>query len=31
VRSSSVEIERFKDDPGRIEAMTVQELRTALR
>ncbi|XP_062166805.1 DNA-(apurinic or apyrimidinic site) endonuclease, chloroplastic isoform X2 [Alnus glutinosa] len=30
VRSSSVEIERFKDDPGRIEAMTVQELRTAL-
>ncbi|GLT71015.1 hypothetical protein SLA2020_430600 [Shorea laevis] len=30
VRSSSVEIERFKDDPARIEAMTVQELRTAL-
>ncbi|XP_059462906.1 DNA-(apurinic or apyrimidinic site) endonuclease, chloroplastic isoform X2 [Corylus avellana] len=31
VRSSSVEIERFKDDPATIEAMTVQELRTALR
>ena len=31
MRSSSVEIERFKDDPATIEAMTVQELRTALR
>lgn len=28
---SSVEIERFRDEPARIEVMTVQELRTALR
>ncbi|KAF5474200.1 hypothetical protein F2P56_006117 [Juglans regia] len=31
VKSSSVEFERFKDDPARIEAMTVQELRATLR
>ncbi|XP_041024502.1 DNA-(apurinic or apyrimidinic site) endonuclease, chloroplastic isoform X5 [Juglans microcarpa x Juglans regia] len=31
VKNSSVEFERFKDDPARIEAMTVQELRATLR
>ncbi|GMY19063.1 DNA-(apurinic or apyrimidinic site) lyase, chloroplastic isoform X1 [Fagus crenata] len=31
VQSSSGEIERFKDDPASIEAMTVQQLRSTLR
>ena len=31
VELCSVEIESYKDDPERIEKMTVQELRTTLR
>lgn len=31
MKSSSVVFERFKEDPARIETMTVQELRATLR